>query len=518
MNQEEAVQDQSAQQPVQEQPLEKGPVKGGEPPEASSAQTWTPPHGSRSWQQLPGINQLLFAASFGCFGIAGLRLVGPPLAETARQAYHPYTSEGKRETCLSNLQAIARAASLYAQDNSGRLPLLQAKSGKGNTTWITYLAPYVSDSKPWTCPVSSFPADGGSTYAFNPVLAGGSMASADDPAVTLLLADGSKPGALSLQPPYPGWNHQGSTSPNEPNDIAFGHEGIAGVVYADGHAGTLDPGGVKEAGLWGGSAAARASLRRIAERDSRSQTLVGALRRDDQAGVARLLRTKAPDMAAASRDLLALWELNAQFPSNQNSESETAATASQSVDTLGWNLAWAWHRIGHEAALKKLESHVRTQAATELERVKAAGPQSRPSPSGGTFDAPQGWADEETTQGNYRTLTLRSRVPGLFLYVEIGTRSTPAASPIPVDWRGAERQLKAKYGAGYRRIGMSRGTLSGHLAGVWDYELDKPGGPRLHKRLIGSVNDWNSTVFATTTPKESYGKWETTFKRVTQSF
>ncbi len=513
MNQKETVQE----QPMEEQPFGRGPVQADEPPEASSAQSWTQSQGSRSWQRLPAINQWLFAASFGCFGIGGLMLVGPTLADAARQAYYPYTSDGKRETCLSNLQAIARAASLYAQDDSGRLPLVQAKSGKKSITWVTYLTPFVSDTKPWTCPAASFSTNGGSTYAFNPVLSGGSMASADDPAATLLLADGSTPGALSLQPPYPGWNQQGGTSRIEAGGIAFGHEGMAGVVYADGHAGTLDPSRVKETALWGGSSAARASLQRIADSSVQSQKLVAALRSGNQAGAARLLGTKAPDVAAASRDLLALWELNTQSTSTENSQREVPATTSQSVDTVGWNLAWAWKRLGQEAPLKELESHVRTQATVELERVKAAGLQSRADLIGGTFEAPQGWTAEETANGNHRTLTLRSRVPGLFLYVEVGTRSTPAASPLPVDWRGAEGRLKMKYGSGYRRLNLNRGILRGYPAGVWEYELDKPGGPRLHKCLIGTVSGWNSMVFATTVPKGSFEVWKTTLEHIAES-
>lgn len=124
---------------------------------------------------------------------------------------------------------------------------------------------------------------------------------------------------------------------------------------------------------------------------------------------------------------------------------------------------------------------------------------------------------EETTNGNYRNLNLRSRVPGVFLYVEVGARSTSATSATPVDWRRAERRLRAKYGAGYRRLSMGRGTLSGYPAGVWEYELDKPGGPRLHKCLIGMVSGWSSNVFATTAPKGSFGVWKDTFERVAES-
>ncbi len=504
-------------QPTHEQNGEAGPVEIAAAVQPAPAQIWAQPPVGRSWKRLPAINQMLFVASFGCLGIGGLSLLGPSVAETARQAYHPYTGEGRRETCLSNLQAIAQAVSLYAQDNSGRLPLMQMQNGKASATWITSLAPHISDPKLWACPLAPTPASGSSSYALNPVLAGRPLSSGDDPAATLLLGDGSAPGALSLQPPYPGWNDQANASPSEAAGLAFRHEGAAGIVYADGHSAALDPGGVKAAALWGGSAAARASLEHIASRSARSQTLVTALQADDETGVARLLRTDAPDVTAASRDLLALWERNAQSPAHESSGAEAAATGSQSVDTLGWNLAWAWHRLGQDTALQKLESQVNTQVGAELERVQAAGLESRAGPSGKTFDAPQGWTGKETTSGNYRTLNLRSRVPGLFLYVEVGTRSTFAASPTPVDWRGAEKRLQTKYGAGYRRLILSLGTLSGSPAGVWKYELDKPGGPRLHKRLIGMVNGWNSTVFAATAPKGSFGAWENTFERVAHS-
>lgn len=497
----------------QEQPIEV-PEAGQEAQLPSGAQTWAQPQESHWWKRLPLANQMLFAASLGCLGIGSLSLLGPPAAEAARQAYHPYTSDGKRETCLSNLQAIARAASIYAQDNDGRLPLVEVKRGSESVTWITAITPHTSDSKPWTCPLAPTPSNGSASYAFNPVLSGVSASSADDPAVTLLFGDGSVPGALSLQPPYPGWN-EGDTASSEAG-LAFRHEGAAGVVYADGHAGTLDPSGVKEARLWGGSAAARASLRHIAEKSASTQDLMARLRAGDESGAARLLRTKNSDATTASADLLALWEFNAQTLPSGNEEG-AAATASQSVDALGWNLAWAWKRLDQDAPLRRLEAHVAKQAGIELERVKTAGLQTRSGVSGGTFDVPSGWKDEVTTSGNYRTLNLRSAVPGLSLYVESATRSSFASTSIPVDWRPTERRIKAKYGSGYRRLSLGSGTLDGQPAGVWEYELDKPGGPRLHKKLVGKVSGWNSTVFAATAPRGSFGAWKATFERVADS-
>lgn len=153
-----------------------------------------------------------------------------------------------------------------------------------------------------------------------------------------------------------------------------------------------------------------------------------------------------------------------------------------------------------------------SQGGTGARQSRRAGNARRCQPR--TLNAPPGWTSDETASGNYRTLNLRSRVPGLFLYVEVGTRSTPVPTPIPIDWRGAERRLKAKYGTGYRRISLGSGTLGGQLAGVWEYELDKPGGPRLHKRLIGSVSGWNSTVFATTAPRGNFKTWQTVFDSV----
>lgn len=322
----------------QEQPTETVPSTGSETPQPSAAPVWAQPVASPSWKRLPPINQLLFAASFGCLGLGALSLVGPPVVDAARGAYHPFTIEGKRETCVSNLQAIARAASLYADDNEGRFPLIEMKQGKESITWVTSLSPHASDSKPWACPLGATPSDGSSNYALNPVLAGGPASRADDPAATLLFGDGNTPGGLALQPPYPGWPRDNATLTEA--GLAFRHDGVANVVYADGHTGTLDPSRVKEAALWGGSAAARASLGRITARSAGSQALIAKLRTGDEAGAARLLRAKSSDVAMTSRDLLALWELNAQASPSQ-SDDEAADTASQSVDALGWNLAWA---------------------------------------------------------------------------------------------------------------------------------------------------------------------------------
>jgi len=293
----------------QEQPTNDLPATGVQQLKPSSVSVWTPSPKRGFWAKLPLANQLLFAASFGCLGVGALALVGPALFEGAQSAVFPYTSAGKRQTCLSNLESLSQALALYAQDNDGHLPAMQ-ESGASKTrgTWVTLLQPYVarssSSSAVWSCPLSS--ADSGvgtSSYALNPILAGESLPQGEDAAKVLLLGDRGAKDDLSLLPPLPGWSgiappsfdgsatNAGNTNAGDTN-LDFRHDGEAVGVFVDGHATTFSPSGAAPLALWGGSAAIEAGVRHIGAKSAASGALMNHLQDGDVVGAARLLKSQ----------------------------------------------------------------------------------------------------------------------------------------------------------------------------------------------------------------------------------
>jgi len=58
-------------------------------------------------------------------------------------------------------------------------------------------------------------------------------------------------------------------------------------------------------------------------------------------------------------------------------------------------------------------------------------------------------------------------------------------TPQPIDWRSEDMDYLRRYGGSYRRLGLTHAALAGNAASAWEYEVQKPGGPRLHKRYVG---------------------------------
>jgi hypothetical protein len=82
----------------------------------------------------------------------------------------------------------------------------------------------------------------------------------------------------------------------------------------------------------------------------------------------------------------------------------------------------------------------------------------------------------------------------------------------PVEWRGTEKDLRQRYGqTGYKRLQMTSGTLLGWPAGLWEYELEKPGSPRLRKLYLGYVQGWSSHVVTCTAPAKDWELWKPVF-------
>lgn len=416
---------------------------------------WTSSPRQGFWAKLPLPNQLLFAASFGCLGVGALALVGPAVVEGAQSAVFPYTSAGKRQTYLSNLESLSQALSLYAQDNDGHLPAIEERNAsKTRATWVTLLQPYVarsssSSSAVWSCPLSSANSGSGtSSYALNPVLAGEHLPQGEDAAKVLLLGDRGAKDDLSLLPPLPGWSgvpspsfegsatNAGDTN-NSDTNLDFRHDGEAAGVFADGHAGTLSPTGVSPLALWGRGAAIEAGLRHVAAKSAASGALFKHLQEGDVAGTAQLLKGQSKQLDGVASDVTALWKLNWQEDAGA---SGTAALASSDLETMGWHLARAQEELGQSATRIALDAGTMRRCEEERKRVEAASWNTQTSSTGMHLDVPTGWTWSEENKDRYHTASARSPLPSLWVSIEKGDR-TSSSPAIPVDWRASEKRL-----------------------------------------------------------------------------
>jgi len=486
---------------------------------------WTPSPRQGFWAKLPLPNQLLFAASFSCLGIGALALAGPALVEGAQSAVFPYTSAGKRQTCLSNLESLSQALALYAQDNEGHLPAVEESgASKTRATWVTLLQPYVarssSSSAVWSCPLSSADSGSGtSSYALNPVLAGEHLPQGADAAKVLLLGDRGAKDDLSLLPPLPGWSgvpsptFDGSATNAGDTNLDFRHDGEAVVVFADGHATTLSPASAAPLSLWGRSAAIEAGVRHIAAGSATSGALIKHLQDGGVAGTARLLKSQPKALDGVASDVMALWKLNWQEDAGA---SGTAALASSDLEEMGWHLARAQEELGQSAARTALDAETKRRAEEEHKRVDAASWNTQTASTGMRLDVPTGWTWSEENKDRYHTASARSPLPSLWVSIEKGDR-TSSSPAIAVDWRESEKRLQSRYGAGYKRLRMEGATLLGRPAGLWEYELEKPGSPRLHKCYIGTADGWTSYVLSMTAPANCFDQWKSDFDRITGS-
>lgn len=120
------------------------------------------------------------------------------------------------------------------------------------------------------------------------------------------------------------------------------------------------------------------------------------------------------------------------------------------------------------------------------------------------------------SEGRYRRLYLRSALPATYVLLEVGARRQ-YVTPQPINWGASEQDLKRRYGWGYRRLGLGSTLLSGQAASVWDYEIEKAGGPRLHKRLIGYTDGRASYVLSVSAPAKDWDFWQPVFDQLISS-
>ncbi|MBV9864762.1 MAG: hypothetical protein JO316_05400 [Abitibacteriaceae bacterium] len=481
---------------------------------------------------MPALNQFLAAVGGLCLLLAFGRAAAPPLAASARRAYYPYTAAGRQESCLNNLRSLSMALATYAQDNDGRYPFLDSQdAGERRVTWVSILGARAANGSPeqgavpnqLLCPAGpAVPGRGTgaiSSYGMNPVLAAAKSQEVEEAATAILLADRGTKHDVALLPPYPSWPAYSARSAGSGFDptacnFDFRHGGesgdapATGVTYADGHAGALTPGDwAAETSTWGGSAVLRLARDRLLRRRPETSALLQRLQADDVAGSASYLSGHRAALKPVSGDVLALWRLN------------SGEHASASVDRLGWNLAQSWRLAGDAALERQCDAEETRRCQAELQRVNG-GPWEQRTTQGQpnmSCQAPNAWTLENEQEGRYRRLYFRSSIPALYALIEVGTRAA-FITPQPIHWDGDERDLQRHYGRGnYRRLAMTTGSLQGHEAGLWEYEVQKPGGPRLHKRLLGYTDGWNSYVLSTTAPAKDWALWQPAFDKMVDS-
>jgi hypothetical protein len=471
------------------------------------------------WAAMPTLNRVLSALGGACLLLALGRALIPPVAESARQAYYPYTAAGKQEICLTRLRSVAVALATYSQDNDGRYPPLGYQNPQGKrTTWVSLVSGRTAEDN-LSCPVGPNLAGGSesltSSFVLNPVIATATAAEMDDASATLMLADGGTKHDVSLLPPYPSWpsyrkrRADGGLDAAESN-FDFRHGGqagggsLAGVVYADGHAATLSSGsGVTNAAVWGGSAVLRRSRSRLSQRSPQAGELFKRLQANDVAGAASYLSAHTAALKPVSGDLLALWRLN------------TGAQTSDSVEKMGWNLAQAWKKAGDAAFLTQCneEQTRRSQMEAQNANNSAWEPRQAPGQPSIRCAAPSTWKADEEREGRYRRLYLRSSVPAVYALLEVGER-TKYVTPQPINWDGEEAAINRRYKGNYRRLNRGVMTLSGQQASVWEYEVEKPGMPRLRKLVAGYTDGWTSYVISFSAPAKDWTLWKPVFDKL----
>jgi len=173
--------------------------------------------------------------------------------------------------------------------------------------------------------------------------------------------------------------------------------------------------------------------------------------------------------------------------------------------------------VGQGGVEARLNREMARRSAAELQAATQAGSSAREAEAGFSLQVPVNWKVEEKREGRYQRTFVRSGLKDIFVLCEVGERTKyrPAS---PVDWGGMEKELKRKYGSGYKRLRLGEATLARWPASVWEYEVDKLGSPRLHKLYIGHSGESASYVVACTAPAEEFAKWRPLFEAAINSF
>jgi hypothetical protein len=475
---------------------------------------------SRQWfVQLPDINRWLLGGGSLCVALGLFFLIGVPLLSyanrSAQAAIFPYTAEGKRQTCLSNLQQLSTAIAQYRDDYDDQFPVAEYSTndskGGQRKTWTALLHERSVDDASFTCPTSRGGSSDGqavSSYGFNPVFFG-QQGNDSDLSAVLLLADRGEAHDTILLPPFATWP---TVSKNgTAGNFDFRHGGKAGnnqtaILYGDGHADTLAAGDwITQAATWGGNRVFTIGMERLETQYLVLKQITGSS--------PKAFRNQKTNLRQALEQLHVLQQ-----------QSRGNSVEIEDVEKRLWKGAGMLRTLGDAAFERQLYSDLR---AYSLQLVKQADNWKPLAEEGGenlsfTLRFPSAWRVETQNDGRYNTTYFRSPSPYVEVLVEHGTRNQPTDASV-IDFTGMEDSLKEKYGTGgngtsYKRIQLGYGTLGGREVSLWECELKKSDGPKLRKRYFGSSTMWNSTIVVCTAPAGSFKEWNTAFEQMQDSF
>ena len=465
---------------------------------------------SREWfARLPRINRWLLgsgsvSALMGLFLLVGLPALGY-VQGAVGSVIHPFTANGKRETCLSNLQRVSAALAQYRQDHDDRFPVAEYKAGQERRTWMAQVAAYTGDRAMFTCPVFKGQSDGITTgsYGFNPVMAARKSEQVAEPGDVILLADRGSLHDSMLLPPFAGWPDNAQlASPTAGNiddrHYSEGGQQQAAFLYVDGHARSeIRNTTIRKATAWGGDRMFTMALGRI-------EKLNPVLR---QAG------TKSPQ--SFGKHKARLHQLLKQLQVLQG-QCRGSGNACEEVEKRAWRAAGILKALGDGSAERQLTGDLNRHAQDVL--AEAGGDwQRHENELGYAVMHPASWRVEHQVNGRYRNTFFRSPSSHISIQVERGERIEPSTATT-INWTGMEQALKQRYGGNYRRIAMGWDTFGNHLVSVWEYEIKKPDGPRLRKRYWGYSTTWNSMIVVVTAPSGEWKKWDDVWQKVKEGF
>jgi hypothetical protein len=474
---------------------------------------------SRQWfVQLPDINRWLLGGGSLCIALGLFFLIGVPLLSyansSAQSAIFPYTAEGRRQTCLSNLQRLSAALAQYRSDYDDQFPIAEysTKDSKGGQrkTWSALLHERGVESATFTCPTQKSGGSDGkaiSSYGFNPVLfgqPGNNGGGSGDLAQIMVLADGGEAHDAILFPPFATW----PAVPKDKNtgNFDFRHGGKTGnnqtaVLYGDGHADTLAAGDwMGQAVAWGGDRVFTVCMQRLEAQYPVLNQITGSS--------PKAFKNQKTNLLQALEQLHVLQQ-----------QSLANSVEIEDVEKRLWKGAGVLRALGDAAFEKQLDADLHVHS---LQLVKQAGEWKSLEDEGGenlsfTLRFPSAWRVETQNEGRYRTTYFRS--PSLYVevLVERGERKQPTDATV-IDFMGMEEGLREKYGKNYKRIQMGRDTLGTREVSLWECELKKSDGPKLRKRYFGYSTMWNSTIVVCTAPANSFKEWESIFEQIQDSF
>ncbi len=466
---------------------------------------------SREWfERLPAINRQLLGSGALCAGLGHFLLIGVPIlgygSSAVQTAVHPFTADGKRESCLSRLQQVSSALAQYRSDYDDKFPLAEYKSGRERKTWMAVLRERGADTASFTCQTFGGSSDGTATgsYGFNPILAQVRGERLGEPGQVLLVADRADLHDSILLPPFAGWSNLYGSQLEKFGNIESRHSGSAGIshalaLYADGHAGSVPHRDeIRQAISWGGNQVFATTLRRFEAQHPVLKKLTSSSSPQSLASQKGRLRQGVEQLRALQQQCHA-----------GDSDCET-------VEKRAWKGAGILRALGDGSLEKQMTADLQKHSQRLFSQVGSEWT-TYESELGFTLKHPAHWNVEYEVNGRYHNTFLRSGSPHVSVLVEYGER-TQSTTATAIDFSGMEQSLKKQYGSNYKRIAMDWDTLDGRSVSVWECELKKPDGPRLRKRYLGYSTTWSSVIVVRTAPAGEWKRWSPVWLRVKEEF